>query len=80
VGRLEGIGESPESLRAITRLVAARWLLSDPALDPLCNAASIAESEYLELARLTPGGTGLFYAEATRFRDFLTHGRTSGEP
>jgi hypothetical protein len=65
---LAGPRESGDRLRAVTRLVAARWLVHDRLLDPARRLARLVADEYYELARLAEGDTEAFYEESDYFR------------
>jgi hypothetical protein len=68
VKQLAGRGEPGDRLRAVTRLVAARWLAGDRLFDPAHRLARLVADEYFELARLVEADTEVFYMESNRFR------------
>jgi hypothetical protein len=68
VKQLAGRREPGDSLRAVNRLAAARWLAADRLFDPARRLARLVADEYYELARLVEGDTEVFYAESDRFR------------
>jgi hypothetical protein len=68
VKQLAGNREPGDRLRAVTRLVAARWLFGDRLFDPAHSLASLVADEYQELDALAEGDTETFFRAAEQFR------------